>query len=105
MLSNCINLTTTIINQSPPNQIIRAMYCPITLNCAMDLVFGRDRNQSSYDFYNTTDLITIPPHGETIVDVRTIDKKRKFEMQFEVLNALTAPATHPVFRIQIRPKQ
>jgi len=63
------------------------------------------RNQSSYDFYNTTDLITIPPHGETIVDVRTIDKKRKFEMQFEVLNALTAPATHPVFRIQIRPKQ
>jgi len=42
MLSNCINLTTTIINQSPPNQIIRARYYPITLNCAMDLVFGRD---------------------------------------------------------------
>jgi hypothetical protein len=46
----------------------------------------------------------VPPHGEAIIDVRTIDKKRKFEMQFEVLNALTAPATHPVFRILVRPK-
>ena len=47
----------------------------------------------------------VPPHGEAIIDVRTIDKKRKFEMQFEVLNALTAPAIHPVFRILVRPKQ
>jgi len=63
------------------------------------------RNQSAYDFYNTTDLVMIPPHGEAIIDVRTIDKKRKFEMQFEVLNALSAPATHPVFTILVRPKQ
>jgi hypothetical protein len=47
----------------------------------------------------------VPPHGETIIDVRTIDKKRKFEMQFEVLNALSAPATHPVITILVRPKQ
>ena len=63
------------------------------------------RNQSAYDFYNTTDLVMIPPHGEAIIDVRTIDKKRKFEMQFEVLSALSAPATHPVFTILVRPKQ
>ena len=65
----------------------------------------RFKYQSKYDFYNNTDLIMVPPHGEAIIDVRTIDKKRKFEMQFEVLNALTAPATHPVFRILVRPKQ
>ena len=63
------------------------------------------RNQSTYDFYNNTDLIMVPPHGEAIIDVRTIDKKRKFEMQFEVLNALSAPNTHPVFRIIVKPKQ
>ena len=63
------------------------------------------RNQSTYDFYNNTDLIMVPPHGEAIIDVRTIDKKRKFEMKFEVLNALTAPATHPVITILVRPKQ
>jgi hypothetical protein len=47
----------------------------------------------------------VPPHGEAIIDVRTIDKKRKFEMQFEVLNALSAPNTHPVISIIVKPKQ
>ena len=63
------------------------------------------RNQSNYDFYNATNLITIPPHGTTIIDVRTITKKRKFDLEFEVLNALIEPDTHPIFRIVVRPKQ
>ena len=63
------------------------------------------RNQSVYDFYNSTNLISIPPHGRTIIDVRTITKKRKFEMEFEVLNALIEPDTHPIYRIVVKPKQ
>ena len=63
------------------------------------------RNQSEYDFYSGTNLITVPPHGSTIIDVRTLTKKRKFELQFEVLNALVKPDTHPLFRIVVRPKQ
>ena len=63
------------------------------------------RSQSEYDFYNATNLITIPPHGSAIVDVRTLTKKRKFELQFEVLNALIKPDTHPLFRIVVRSKQ
>ena len=63
------------------------------------------RNQSKFDFYNATNLITIPPHGTTIIDVRTITKKRKFELEFEVLNALVEPDTHPIFRVVVRPKQ
>ena len=63
------------------------------------------RNQSDYDFYNATNLITVPPHGNTIIDVRTITKKRKFELEFEVLNALIKPDTHPIFRLVVRPKQ
>lgn len=63
------------------------------------------RNQSKFDFYNATNLITIPPHGTTIIDVRTMTKKRKFELEFEVLNALVEPDTHPIFRVVVRPKQ
>ena len=63
------------------------------------------RNQSKFDFYNATNLVTIPPHGTTIIDVRTITKKRKFELEFEVLNALVEPDTHPIFRVVVRPKQ
>ena len=33
------------------------------------------RNQSIYDFYNSTNLTSIPPHGNSILDVRTIEKK------------------------------
>jgi hypothetical protein len=60
------------------------------------------RNQGLNDFYNSTDVVSIPPHGEAILDVRVGEKKRKFNLQFEVLNALTAPATHPVIRLEVR---
>lgn len=62
------------------------------------------RNQSNYVLHNTTDLISIPPHSYSILDVRTIEKKKKFELQFEVLNALSAPSSHPIVRIQVRPR-
>ena len=62
------------------------------------------RNQSTYVFHNTTDLIIINPHSTMILDVRTIKKKKKFELQFEVLNALSAPSSHPIVRIQVSPK-
>ena len=62
------------------------------------------RNQSKYDFHNTTDLVTISPNSSTIVDVRTINKKRKFELEFEIINALIAPFKHPVVSIIVKPK-
>ncbi len=62
------------------------------------------RNQSEYVMHNTTDLITIRPHSTAILDVRTIKKMKKFELQFEVLNALSAPASHPIIRIEVKPK-
>tara|TARA_Y100001970_G_scaffold290021_1_gene422258 strand:+ start:524 stop:1282 length:759 start_codon:yes stop_codon:yes gene_type:complete len=62
------------------------------------------RNQSIYDFYNTTDLVTISPHSSTVVDVRTIDKKRKFKLVFEVINALIEPSKHPVIDLIVEPK-
>ena len=46
----------------------------------------------------------INPHSTMILDVRTVEKKNKFELQFEVLNALSAPSSHPIVRIQVSPK-
>ncbi|MBE76446.1 MAG: PHP domain-containing protein [Candidatus Marinimicrobia bacterium] len=61
------------------------------------------RNQSKYDFYNITDLVTISANSSVVVDVRTIDKKRKFELEFEVINALIEPSKHPVISIIVQP--
>ena len=63
------------------------------------------RNKSEFDFYNSTNIINVPPHGSTIIDVRTITKKRKFKLEFEVLSALIKPDTHPIFRLIVKPKQ
>ena len=63
------------------------------------------KNKSKYDFYNLTDLVRIPAHGKVNIDVRTIEKMRKFKLQFEVLNALTTPQTHPIINIIVRAKQ
>lgn len=62
------------------------------------------RNISRYNFYTDVDIFTIPPHGEKILDIKIGEKKRRFSIQFEVLNALTAPATHPVITMLIKPK-
>ena len=61
------------------------------------------RNQSAYVFHNKTDLIMINPLSTMILDVRTIEKN-KFELHFEVLNALSAPSSHPIVCIQVSPK-
>ena len=63
------------------------------------------KNKSEYDFYNTTDLVTISPHSSSIVDVRTLEKKTSFNLQFEVLNAVNAPFEHPTIRFRIRPQK
>ena len=60
------------------------------------------KNQSKYDFYNITDLVTISPNSSAVVDVRTIDKKRKFNLEFEVINALIEPSKHPVISITVQ---
>ena len=61
------------------------------------------RNQSACIFHNKTDLIMINPLSTMILDVRTIEKN-KFVLQFEILNALSAPSSHPIVRIQVSPK-
>ncbi len=53
------------------------------------------RNLSQFNFYADADLVTIPPHGEKILEVKTLRSPSKFELRFSVLNAITAPGIHP----------
>jgi len=53
------------------------------------------RNLSQFNFYADADLVTIPPHGKKILEVKTLSSPSKFELRFSVLNAITAPGIHP----------
>ena len=62
------------------------------------------KNIGEYTFHNETNVIIVPPHGHKIIDVRTIEKKSKFSLSFEVLSSLTSPGVHPRIDLIIRPK-
>ena len=49
------------------------------------------RNLSPYGFFSDTDLITVPQHGSKALQVKTGSKLGRIVLEFEVLNALTAP--------------
>jgi hypothetical protein len=53
------------------------------------------KNTSEYTFHRNVDLIEVPPHSSIELQVKTLEKKDSFELSFQVLNAITAPATHP----------
>ena len=47
------------------------------------------------------DLIEIGPHSETTLNVRTGEELDRLTLDFEVLNALTAPKSHPVISFDL----
>ncbi len=52
-------------------------------------------NKSAYTFHANADVMTLKPHQETRLDIKTLDRKTAVSLPFEVLNAVTAPNTHP----------
>ena len=62
------------------------------------------RNIGEYSFYSDTEIFTVEANGEKILDVKTKVKLRKFDLQFEIINAITAPNTHPVIKLVVRSK-
>jgi hypothetical protein len=66
----------------------------ITIQNHSDAEFLLD-NQSSYTFHANADVVRIAPNGETVLLVKTIDRKEKIRLPFEVLNGIIAPNTHP----------
>ncbi len=48
------------------------------------------------------DLIEIPPHETVELEVITRGRLKKFDLEFEVLNAIFAPRQHPVITMKVQ---
>lgn len=60
-------------------------------------------NQTDFTFHGAADVLTLPPHQTTRIDIKTLDRKSSLRLVFNVLNAVTAPRIHPdvVLDIQV----
>jgi hypothetical protein len=62
----------------------------VTLTNHSDVDF-RLRNRTKYTFSGHTDMVDVPQHESVTLRVKTGSKVERIELEFEVLNALTAP--------------
>jgi hypothetical protein len=60
------------------------------------------KNTSSYNFFMDIDVIEISPHETVELQVITRAKLEKFNLEFEVLNAIFAPRKHPVIKLEVK---
>lgn len=59
------------------------------------------KNESPFTLHTRTDLVTIAPLEEIVLEVKTIAKMSNIQFTFEVLNAVNAPNSHPDLKIDI----
>jgi len=59
-------------------------------------------NKTEFTFTKDIDIIQLPPHAITTISVKTIEKLASFDLDFEVLNAITAPHQHPEITFKIK---
>ncbi|MDH5609268.1 MAG: Sb-PDE family phosphodiesterase [Cyclobacteriaceae bacterium] len=52
-------------------------------------------NKSEYTLHESTDVVELAPQSSVVLWVKTKKRLNKADLPFEVLNALTAPGTHP----------
>lgn len=60
------------------------------------------RNTTDYTFLEHPDLLEVPAHGSTQVTVRPQEVVTELNLEFEVVNALTAPKVHPSWQRTVR---
>ena len=71
----------------------------VTLSNVSDAAFEL-RSVGGYRFFDHPSFFRVPPHGEVVLAVAGVNSS-SFELQFEVLNAITAPETHPLLRLGV----
>ena len=59
------------------------------------------RNTSSFRLHNNGDVVTIEPGDPNFIDIKTLERKVTISVSWEVLNAVTAPQTHPNYVMKI----
>ena len=64
-------------------------------------------NKSEYTFHRHDDVIMLEPHSITTLEVKTLTPKKEIDLKFTVLNAVTAPDTHPdiVWHVKVKEQE
>lgn len=75
----------------------------VTLENKSDAAFVLD-NQSEFTLHRHADLVTLAPQTTTVLEVKTVERRRAATLEFEVLNGITAPDTHPMLTVDISPR-
>ena len=83
------SLTIASASYTPDTTILE-----VTFRNVSDATFQL-KNTSHYTFAEDDDYLVIPQHSETMIPVNVIDRLATVELEFEVLNAIIAPKTHP----------
>lgn len=58
-------------------------------------------NHSEYSLHNKGPVFTVPAHGSILIQVKTVKELDAYQLQFGVLNAITAPGKHPEIMMEI----
>jgi len=88
------SLTIASASYTPDTTILE-----VTFRNVSDATFQL-KNLSRYTFAEDDDYLVIPQHSETMIPVNVIDRLATVELEFEVLNAIIAPKTHPRLKLQ-----
>ena len=83
------SLTIASASYTPDTTILE-----VTFRNVSDATFQL-KNLPSYTFAEDDDYLVIPQHSETMIPVNVIERLSSVELEFEVLNAIVAPKTHP----------
>ena len=62
-------------------------------------------SEGPYSLQMFAGVIELPAHARTTIPVKTLEVKDSFELNFKVLNAVTAPGVHPELKWEVKPGQ
>ncbi len=61
-------------------------------------------NKSEYSLHTNADIVTVEPNHTTVVQVKVLQNVSFLKLSFNVLNAVTAPKTHPAIEFDVMVK-
>ena len=62
------------------------------------------KNKSEYTFTNNDDLVVVPAQGSKYLEVKTVKRLNMLQLDFIVINALSAPKEHAKISLATRIK-
>ena len=59
------------------------------------------KNQKDFGLHSHADILIAKAHSITNIQVKTLKELADFDLRFKVLNAVTAPDSHPVITLKV----